>query len=181
MRSWLPTLALALTTTALGCKAASTTPRSFDVAPGRYADGEAGLKALWTDILDAATHDEREHVHDLMASMILTDAELKALLGPRAEPLLPKYKSLIGTLVNIGALELCAQVYERKYDTIDVFPDDKDAHVEPLLVTPHKLWSVRVRKKSDTLGLRYDFFVYLDGRWRTGNQLGKAIDVVKGP
>jgi hypothetical protein len=116
-----------------------------------------------------------------MASMILTDAELTSLLGPRAEPLLPRYKSLIGTLVNVGALELCAQVFERKYDTIDVFPDDKDAHVVPLLVTPHPLWSVRVRKKSDTLGLRYDFFVYLNGRWRTGNQLGKFIEVVNGP
>ena len=40
---------------------------------------------------------------------------------------------------------------------------------------------MRVRKKSDTLGLRYDFFVYLDGRWRTGNQLGKLIEVVKAP
>jgi hypothetical protein len=173
-------LMLALCTTALGCKAAST-PHSFDVAAGRYADGEAGLKALWSDILDAAKHDERERVHDLMASMILTDAELKSLLGARAEPLLPKYKAMIGTLVNVGALELCAQVYERKYDAIDVIPDDKDAHVVPLLVTPHALWSVRVRRQSDTLGLRYDFFVYLDGRWRTGNQLGKAIDVVKAP
>lgn len=172
-------LILALAST-VGCKAVNA-PRSFDVTPGEYADGEAGLRKLWGEILDGARHDEREHVHDLMASMILTDAELKSLLGERAAPLLPKYKHMIGTLVNVGALELCAQVFERKYDTLDVIPDDKDAHVEALFVTPHKLWSVRVRKASDTLGLRYDFFVYLDGRWRTGNQLGKLIDVVKSP
>jgi hypothetical protein len=171
-------LALALAVSVLGCKA-KTGPRSFDVAPGQYADGEAGLKSLWGDILDAAIHDERERTHDMMASMILTDDELRRLLGPRAEPLLPKYHSMIGTLVNRGALELCAQVYERKYDTIDVIADDKDAHVAQILAEPHPLWSVRVRKQSDTLGLRYDFFVYLDGRWRTGNQLGKLIDVVK--
>jgi hypothetical protein len=172
-------LILALAST-VGCKAMNA-PRSFDVAPGQYADGEAGLRKLWGEILDSARHDEREHVHDLMASMILTDDELKSLFGERAPALLPKYKHMIGTLVNIGALELCAQVYERKYDTIDVVADDKDAHVEPLLVTPHKLWSVRVRKAADTLGLRYDFFVYINGRWRTGNQLGKVIEVVKSP
>jgi hypothetical protein len=163
-----------------GCKQTHT-PRSFDVAPGQYADGEAGLKQLWSEILDAAKHDERERVHDLMASMILSDAELKTLFGPRADPLIPKYHQLIGTLVNRGALELCAQVFERKYDAIDVISDDKDTHVEPLLLTPHKLWSVRVHKASEQLGLRYDFFLYVDGRWRTGNQLGKSIDVVTSP
>lgn len=169
-------LALALVS-AVGCNKPG--PRSFDVAPGKYADGEAGLKALWSDILDAAEHDQREQVHDLMASTILTDEELRSLLGTQANTLLPKYKQLIGTLVNQGSLELCAQVFERKYAAVDVIPDDKDQHVVALMTTPHQLWSVRVRKATDTLGLRYDFYVYLNGRWRTGNQLGKLIAVVK--
>jgi hypothetical protein len=34
-----------------------------------------------------------------------------------------------------------------------------------------------VRKAKETRGLRYDGFLYLDGRWKTVNQLGKFMDV----
>lgn len=148
--------------------------------PRQYPDGAAGLKLLWTDILDAARNDDRERVHDLMATMILTDAELARLFGPaRAQALKPRYEQLIGTLVNRGAVELVAQEYEKKYDTVDAFADDHEEHVQAILAEPHPLWSVRLRKASDKLGLRYDFFVYLDGKWKTGNQLDKFIDVQK--
>jgi hypothetical protein len=168
-------LALALVTAA-GC---ARRPSAFTVAPGQYADGADGLKALWTNILDAARKDEREHVHDLMATTLMTHEELRQLFGDRADALEPRYQQLMGTLINRGAIELCAQVYDRKYDTVDTFPDENDANVTAALVAPRPLWSVRLRKASDDRGLRYDFFVYLGGRWRTGNQLGKFIDVVK--
>lgn len=147
------------------------------VAP-RFADGADGLKAMWSDILDSAKRDDRERVHDLMATSLLDDAEMRRLFGARADALLPRYKQLMGSLINRGAVELCGNVYEHKYDAVDVLPDDNSASVTAALVEPHALWAVRVRKSSETRGLRYDGWVYLDGKWKTVNQLGKFIDVV---
>jgi hypothetical protein len=158
-----------------GCSRHSS-GRSF--VPRAYPDGADGLKQLWSDILTAAKNDERERVHDLMATTFMSDPELRRLLGAKAEPLLSRYHQLMGTLVNRGAVELVAQVYEHKYDTIDVITDENDAGVTAALAEPHPLWSVRVRKATETRGLRYDCFLYLDGKWRTGNQLGKFIEVV---
>jgi hypothetical protein len=82
----------------------------------------------------------------------------------------------MGTLVNRGAVELVAQVWDHKYDAIDAQPDDEEAALRAALVEPHPLWTARVRKKTETRGLRYNAFLYLDGKWRTLNQLGKYLD-----
>jgi hypothetical protein len=156
-----------------GCSRRSSGPQF--VAP-HYPDGADGLKQLWGDILEAARKDEREHVHDLMATTILSDDELRRLLGPRADALLPRYHQLMASMVNRGAVELVGQVYEHKYDTVEAFADESDAAVTVALVEPHPLWSVRVRKAAESRGLRYDCFLYLDGKWRTGNQIGKFIE-----
>jgi hypothetical protein len=158
-----------------GC---SRHPSGHSFVPRQYPDGADGLKQLWSDILEAAQKDDRERVHDLMATTFMSDDELRRLLGAKAEPLLPRYHQLMGTLVNRGAVELVAQVYEHKYDAVDVVPDEGDTTVAAALVEKHALWSARVRKATETRGLRYDCFLYLDGKWRTGNQLGKFIDVV---
>ncbi len=147
---------------------------SFFVAP-QYPDGPAGLKQLWTDILDAAKGDERERVHDLMATTFMSDAELTRLFGDKAPSLVPRYHQLMGTLVNRGAVELVANVFDRKYDAIDVVTDENDAPLAAALAEPHPLYSVRVRKATEPRGLRYDAFFYLDGKWRTANQLGKFL------
>jgi hypothetical protein len=144
-----------------------------------YADGAEGLKAMWHDILEAAKKDDRERVHDLLATTLLSDDEMRRLFGPKADALLPRYKQLMGTLINRGAVEFVAQVYEHKYDTIEAFPDDNSAAVAPALVEPHPLWAARVRKSTETRGLRYDGWLYLDGKWKCLNQLGKFIDIVK--
>jgi hypothetical protein len=144
------------------------------VAP-QYPDGAAGLKQLWSDILEAAQHDERERVHDLMATTFMSDADLTRLFGPAAQPLEPRYHQLMGTLVNRGAVEFVANVFDRRYDAIDVIADENDGALQAALVEPHPLWSVRVHKASETRGLRYDAYLYLDGKWRTANQLGKFV------
>jgi hypothetical protein len=169
-----PLLAAALATVVLlgGC-ARHSSGSSF-VAP-QYPDSPAGLKQLWSDILDAAHHDERERVHDLMATTFMSDAELTRLFGPATAPLVPRYHQLMGTLVNRGAIELVANVFDRKYDAVDIVTDENDAALQGALVEPHALWSVRVHKSTDTRGLRYDAFFYLDGKWRTANQLGKFV------
>lgn len=148
------------------------------VAP-HFADGADGLKALWSDILDSAKKDDRERVHDLLATTLLDDGEMRRLFGARTEPLLPRYHQLMGSLINRGAVEFVAQVYEHKYDAVDSFADDNSGNVPAALVEPHALWAARIRKATDTRGLRYDGYLYLDGRWKTVNQLGKFVEVVK--
>jgi hypothetical protein len=141
-----------------------------------YPEGSTGLRAMFVDVLEAAKRDDRERVHDLFAAALMTDAELRQLFGARAEALLPRYHQLMGTLINRGAVELVAQIYDRRYDTVDVEPDEHDGNVRALLTMPLTLYSVRLRKATDTRGLRYDFFFYLNGHWRTGNQIAKFID-----
>jgi hypothetical protein len=145
-----------------------------------YADGAEGLKAMWSDILDAAKKDDRERVHDLLATTLLSDAEMRRLFGAKADALIPRYKQLMGTLINRGAVELAGNVYEHKYDAVDAFPAEDDK-IAAALVEPHPLFAARVRKASEQRGLRYDGFLYLDGRWKTLNQLGKFVDVVPPP
>jgi hypothetical protein len=149
-----------------------------------YPDGADGLQALFGDVLEAARKDDRDHVHDLLASTFATDDDLRALLGARGSALAPRYHLLMETLVNRGAVELVAQVYERKLDTVEVMaiepaaPDAGagDRSVARALVTPTPIYSVRIKKAGDTRGLRYDFFFYRNGKWLTGNQLGKFIE-----
>jgi len=152
----------------------------------QYADGPDGLKALFTDVLEAAQKDDRERVHDLLATLVMSDEELMQLFGPRAHELAPRYHKLMETLVNRGGVELVAQVYERKYDAVDVLPIETsgpivnatpaDRAVAAALVSPVPLYSVRIKKTGDTRGLRYDFFFYKNGKWKTGNQLGQFLN-----
>lgn len=141
-----------------------------------YPAGAAGLRAFWSDLLQAARRDDRDRVHQFMASTLLSDAEFDRLLGPRAAPLRARYHHLMAALINRGGLDLVGQVYEKKLDTVDVIPDDTEAQLQAALKEPHPLFSARVRKASDQLGLRYDGYLYLDGRWRTLNQLNRFMD-----
>lgn len=151
----------------------------------QYPDGADGLKALFDDILDAAKKDDRDRVHALMATLVMSDDQLRSLFGARAPSLAPRYHKLMEVLVNRGSVELVAQVYERKYDSVEVLPIEvrgpivnstpADRAVARALTHPVALYSVRLKRGSDTRGMRYDFFFY-DGGWKTGNQLGRYLD-----
>jgi hypothetical protein len=152
----------------------------------QYADGADGLKALFSDVLEAAKKDDRERVHDLLATLVMSDDELTAILGPRGTQLAPRYHKLMETLVHRGAVELVAQVYERKYDSVEVLSIEMqgpivnstpaDRVVGRALVSPMPIYAVRIKKSGETRGMRYDFFFYRNGHWRTGNQLGQFIE-----
>lgn len=161
------------------------------IKPGQFPGTPEGLTALWTEILNACLKDDRQRVHDLMVPFIMTPAELTTLLGAeRAQAMGPRYEAMLGSLVNMGAIELVAHVYEKKYDDIavtriDTLPaaelSDPDRNVLGALVTKVPMYTVRVKKKTEAKGLRYDFFVYLNGMWRTGNLLGKYLPAVPAP
>lgn len=146
-----------------------------------YADGVDGLHALWQDILVASQRDDREKVHLLMASMVMTNSDLTTLLGEaRTRQLGPRYSAMIARVVNAGAMELVATIAEKKYDEVEVFSvdgsaSDGDRATIKALPAGTKLFGVRLKRKGQALGLRYDFFVYRNGHWMTGSQLAKYL------
>ncbi|MCS6912160.1 MAG: hypothetical protein RMK29_06810 [Myxococcales bacterium] len=180
-------LLLPVVTLAPACQQPGRSTRAEEAVPaGRYPDGSAGLQQLWQEVLRACQRDERQRVHDLLASMMMTQRELAELLGPhRAAALWPRYQALMGSMINPGSVELVAYVYEKKYDDVavirvDTLPEAEqqptDRQVLAAMVQKRPLYAVRLKRKSEAKGLRYDFFVYLAGRWRTGNQLGKYLN-----
>lgn len=161
-----------------------------------YRDTPEDLHRLWSDILGACHSDDRNRVHDLMVSLIMTQPELESLIGKqKAAELWPRYQAMMGSLCNAGAVELVAHVYEKKYDDVAVAridtqlaaaPSgteagatsgllDTDLAVQKALVSPTPFYTVRIKKKTEAKGLRYDFFVYRNGFWRSGNLLGKFL------
>lgn len=163
----------------IGCKRPQG---SVAVTAGMYGDTPAELQRFWTDVLVACQTDDRGRVHDLLTSLTMTPAELTSLIGPaKAAELGSRYKAMMASLSNVGGVELVAQVYEKKYDDVvvtrtappDLNPTDQE--VFKALVVPTTLYTVRVKKKTAASGLRYDFFVYRNGFWRSGNLLGKYL------
>jgi hypothetical protein len=160
-------------------------PKAKEPIP-QYAEGPEGLQQLWADILDAARKDDRDRVHELLGTLVMDDDELTALFGPRAAQLQPRYHKLMETLVHRGAIEMVAQIYERKYDAVEVVPIEMsgpivnstpaDRAVGRALTTPLPIYAVRIKKAGDNRGLRYAFFFYRNGHWRTGNQLGQYLE-----
>jgi hypothetical protein len=167
----------------LGCRssAPASSPGEPPPPPRIYAPAGEGLRELWLDILAAAQKDQRERVRDLIASMVMTEGDLVAFFGrERAQYLAPRYAPLMKRVVHPGALELVAQVYERKYDDVETFiVEGKDNAVDRATLASLPpgvhVFGVRLKRKEDKLGLRYDFFVYRRERWLTGNQIGKYL------
>ena len=173
-------LSLVLCVVLGACQKAPDVPVGTPPPPPKdYVANPDGLRAIWSDVLTAARADERQKVHDLIASQMMTDDDLVALFGPaRAKEMAPRYAPMISKLVNQGSMELIAQIYERKYDEVEVFPEDAsgtptDRATLAVLPPGTQVFGVRVKRKGEKLGLRYDFFVFRAGRWVTGNQLGK--------
>ena len=173
---------------ASGCKKPPPEPL---VKAGMYQSGPDELSRLWHDILAACKADDRNRVHELMRSFVMTQPQLSSLLGPvQGQALWARYQAMLGSLVNAGAVELVAHVYEKKYDDISVTrvdqlpvieQTDTDRAVLAALLNRPPIYTVRVKRKTESKGLRYDFFVYLDGYWRSGNLLGKFLPPVPGP
>lgn len=145
-----------------------------------YPDTADGLRQLWLDIVAAAQRDDRERVHQLMQTLAMTDEDLVALFGDELGSYLkPRYRPMITRMVNVGSLELVAQIIERKYDDAEVIPmvegspDVETRASLAVLKVKTPVYAVRVKKKSETRGLRYDFFVFHRGRWVTGNQFAR--------
>jgi hypothetical protein len=123
----------------------------------------------------------------------------------KAGELWARYQAMMSTMCNTGAVELVAHVYEKKLDDVavtravgcppaptgagaDVAPEcaaagpalpdseaDANTTIARALVERVPFYTARIKKKSDTRGLRYDFLVYRNGFWRSGGQLAKYL------
>jgi hypothetical protein len=151
-----------------------------------YPDGAVGLEAMFRDVLTLAKADERERVHDYFKSLKMTPAELERLFGARAAELAAPYDEMMATLMHRGAVELVGVIYERKYDQVEVvpmtLPTPEDTTASPelralarALIARPPLYSVRFKQAQKPQATRYEFFFYSDGRWRTGNFLGRVL------
>jgi hypothetical protein len=175
------------------------------IGAGDYLDGPDGLSSLWRDILRAAQKDQREQVLHLLASLAMSRAELDRLFGPaQAAVLWPRYQSMISDLVHMGGLELVDTIHNSHFDQIEVLPyadrppaelSPSEQRVQKALKATTPLYTIRLFRsaepppvtRSGTDGgkqakrdrpltaIRYEFFVYLDGRWRTGSLLGQQL------
>ena len=101
-----------------GCKRPPPEPL---VKAGMYGGTPDELSRLWFDVLAACKADDRVRVHELMGSFVMTQPELSSLIGPtQGQALWARYQAMLGSLVNAGAVELVAHVFEKKYDDISV-------------------------------------------------------------
>lgn len=183
-------LALPLLFTA-GCPESPKKPASSPavvyapVAAGAYADGPAGLQKFFTDLLAAARKEQPEKVISMLGSLALSQDELGELLGSAAAAqYFPRYQAMMSELTHLGGLELVDQIQKRHFDEVLVVPvreqpaaeqtatERKVARALPQTVP---LYSVRLKRSTEPRGIRYEFFVYLNGRWRTGNLLGQLL------
>jgi hypothetical protein len=174
-----------------GCPEAPKKPPSSQpvvyppVAAGAYADGPAGLQKFFSDVLAAARKEQPEKVISLLGSLAMTQSELGELLGSdAAAQYFPRYQAMMSELTHLGGLELVDQIQHRHFDEVLVLSvrelpaaeqtatERKVARAVPQAVP---LYSVRLKRSSEPRGIRYEFFVYLGGRWRTGNLLGQLL------
>lgn len=154
--------------------------------PGTYGSSEPELKRLWSDLLTAATRDERQRVIEMMTSMRMSQEELATLIGEdKARRFWPRYDLLTKPLSGPMPAELVASIYEHHYDDVEVtrvdtLPTESMSDAERVmkraLLTPTPFYRVRVVRKGHPYAIRYDFFVYQHGFWRTGRELGKYLE-----
>ena len=154
--------------------------------PGVYGSSEKELLRLWTDVLTAAKQDDRQRLVEMMASMKMSPEELAMLIGQdKARRFWPRYELLAKPLLGPAAAELVASIYEHHYDDVEVtrvdtLPAEKQSDTEKViqraLVQPTPVYRVRIVRKGHPYAIRYDFFVYQHGFWKTGRELGKFLE-----
>ena len=153
-------------------------------APTVYPEGVDGLKQLWGDLLKKAGDGDADGLKAMLDKMILTDADFAALLGDeKAKEVAPKYVDKVAKLWPGEAVNLIAKVKDRKYDEVEVSEataakdaTGRDRKVLIALKEGTKMYSVRIKRKGEKTGTRYDSFFYVNGGWKAGtNALPKLL------
>ena len=112
-----------------------------------------------------------------MESYLMTQADLDALFPPTlASQLWPKYRDVIASDMRKEAVSLVTSRIKAGFDTVDcirvstVKPKETtrgDLAMMNAMTRPPKMYTIRLRSKNAELGLRFNGFVYVNGRWRS--------------
>ena len=107
----------------------------------------------------------------------MTQADLEALFTPAvASQLWPKYRDVIASDMRKEVVALVTSRIKAGFDTIDcirvstVKPKETtrgDLAMMNAMTRPPKMYTVRLRPKNAELGLRFNGFVFVNGRWRS--------------
>ncbi len=170
---------------------ATPTPPTPDPPPATpspaQTDGADGLKALFTAVLTAAQGGDEAAVRKHLEAMKMTEADFKALFAEdRAAELLKLYSESFDTVFLAEApADICRKVKERGYDEVEAYdvagdvskqrPDDKKTIAALKEPAAARMFSVRLKKKGQQAGLRYDSFFFREGRWVTGLRLAMLL------
>jgi hypothetical protein len=168
----------AVIASALLALCAATLAVAQDAAAPTYPDGADGLKQLWTDILAKANAGDADGLRGVLEKMVLTDADFAALFGEeKGKELAPRYAQDVAKLWPGEAANLVARVKDRKYDEVEVTedtaskdPSGRDRKVLMALKEGTKMYSVRIKRKGDKTGTRYDYLFFVNGGWKAGSK-----------
>lgn len=152
---------------------------------GKYGDGVDGLKSLWKDLLNAAKDGKEDVVKGLLEKSVMKADDFKAVLKDeaKAKDWADKYSKQYASKWSGDAKGLCAKIKDKGFDNVivtEVTSDAKqqtgnDKKVVPLLKDGMKMYSVRLVKGDKKVGLRYDSFFFVNGKWVTGLRLGAFV------
>lgn len=179
-------LALALLT-APGCTAERGAAASDPAA--RAADDPWHLQDRFERVVAAARAGERDAILGLFEPMLVTRDELVALFGPTAgEAAWPGYSDQIAGKLRVEAADVIIERVRDGFDAVEVervgpaYPDrttpGDERMLEMLVPRGLAMYTVRLRAPNGQLGLRFNGFVYHDGRWRA---LLKTYDYLPAP
>lgn len=178
----LPLLLLLALGGALGCDTLQAPP--LDPTALRGPDDPRHLVRAFDAIVEAAKRSDGEAVVAGLEKFLLTREELEALFGPEVgRAVWPGYSDEVAGSLRREAAEV---IIERVGDGFTEVMIERVGPAYPAHTTPGDrrlldafvprglaMYSVRLHPEGQSLGLRFNGFVYHDGRWRA---LLKAYD-----
>ena len=152
-------------------------------AAAQDAERPDGLRQLWTDILTKAQAGDEAGVKAALEGMVLAEGDFAAIFKDeaKAKELAAKYAEKFAKHWPNEAKTIVSKVKERKYDEVEVNEvaadqaTGNDKKVLELLKDGVKMYTVRLKKKGEKQGLRYDSFFHVSGAWKTGLKLGRLL------
>ena len=160
---------------ALGCDAV----KPPDVASKARAEPSSYHRLI--DSFDALVKGvkagDKSIVLKTMESYLMTQADFEVLFPAAvASQLWPKYRDEIAADMRKEANQLLTSRIESGFDTVDcirvstVKPKETtrgDLAIMNAMKRPPKMYTIRLRSADAELGLRFNGFVYVNGRWRS--------------
>lgn len=176
-RPWMLLAALGLCAPwAAGCEQAPQQPDSGYVEPPR-PDSDWVVHNDLLDLVEEAKRKDAEAILRRMEKYFLTEEEMLALFGPEAGPaawtgyaeeIIPKLRAeavpFIIERVAEGYTEVFVGMAGPSYPARTTRGDHR---ILESFVQKRPIYSAWLRKPGESLGLRLNGFLYLDGRWRT--------------